>query len=146
MLYRTFILLILLALQPATAELYRWTDENGKVHYSDRPARDQASEEVKTRISTYESVSYSNSDLGASKEVILYSASWCGHCKKAKRYFEANGIAYKEYDVEKSQKGKADYRKLNAKGVPVILVGNKRMNGFSESGFNQLYQRAQSTN
>ena len=125
---------------PAVAEIYRWTDEDGKVHFSDRPARDQASESIEIHVNTYENVSYSTSDIEARKEVVIYSASWCGACKRAKRYFEDNEIEYREYDVEKSQKGKIDYRRLKATGVPVILVGKRRMNGFSEHGFERLYK------
>jgi hypothetical protein len=44
-----------------------------------------------------------------------------------------------EYDVETSEKGRSGYKKLNGKGVPIILVGNKRMNGFSVEGFKSLY-------
>jgi glutaredoxin len=76
-------------------------------------------------------------DVG--KRAIMYSASWCGVCKKAKRYFEENGITYTEYDVEKSAKGEAEFKRLGAKGVPVILVGNRRMNGFSVDGFEKLF-------
>lgn len=123
-----------------SADIYRWTDENGEVHYSDRPARDRVSESVEVDVNTYASVSYATSILRGGQKVILYSASWCSACKKAKRYFEANDIQYKEYDVEKSQKGRTDYRRLNAKGVPVILIGKKRMNGFSERGFERLYK------
>ncbi len=134
------LLAVLAAINPATAEIYRWTDENGKVHFSDRPARDHASETIEVRINTYKSVSYATSSLEASKKVVMYSASWCGACKKAREYFEANQIQYKEYDVESSKKGRTDYRRLDAKGVPVILVGKRRMNGFSERGFERLYQ------
>ena len=70
----------------------------------------------------------------------MYSANWCGVCKKARRYFEKQGIDYKEYDVETSARGKSDYKKLGAKGVPVILVGKQRMNGFSVDGFEKLYR------
>ena len=59
----------------------------------------------------------------------------------AKAYFKANRIPFVEYDVEKSAKGRRDYKRLRAKGVPVIVVGGKRMNGFSRSGFDQLYSR-----
>ena len=33
-------------------------------------------------------------------KVVMYSTSWCGYCKKAKNYFEANKIAYIEKDIE----------------------------------------------
>ncbi|MGI9290354.1 MAG: glutaredoxin domain-containing protein [Gammaproteobacteria bacterium] len=72
----------------------------------------------------------------------MYSTEWCGVCKKARNYFTANDIPFKEYDVEKSTKGARDYKKLNARGVPVILVGKSRLNGFSSGKFENLYESA----
>ncbi|MCP5439966.1 MAG: glutaredoxin family protein [Chromatiaceae bacterium] len=125
----------------AHAEIYRWVDENGKVHFSDKPSWSHSSEQVTLRINTYEGVTYDTSsiDVGA-KKVVMYSASWCGVCKKAKRYFAEKGVTYTEYDVEKSVEGKSAFKKLGGKGVPVILVGSRRMNGFSIDGFEKLYQ------
>jgi glutaredoxin len=68
----------------------------------------------------------------------MLSASWCGTCKKAKQYFRRNGIPFREYDIENSSRGKRLYEQLGATGVPVILVGKQRMNGFSEAGFERL--------
>ena len=103
-------------------------------------SRSHASETVKLRINTYADVTYDTSSFDVGKKVIMYSANWCGVCKKARRYFEKQGIDYKEYDVETSARGKSDYKKLGAKGVPVILVGKQRMNGFSVDGFEKLYR------
>ena len=61
----------------------------------------------------------------------MYSAEWCGICKRAKSFMDSEGIPYKEYDVDESSKGKRDFKKLNGKGVPIFLVGDQRMNGFS---------------
>jgi glutaredoxin len=124
----------------AQSEIYRWVDGSGKVHYSDQPSRAHSSEAIKLRINTYAGVTYDTSSLDVGKKVIMYSASWCGVCKKARRYFEKKGIDYTEYDVETSAKGKSGYRKLGARGVPVILVGKQRMNGFSVDGFERLYR------
>jgi glutaredoxin len=123
----------------ATSEIYRWADENGEVHFSDKPSQAHASEVVKLRINTYKAVTYDTSSIDVGKSVVMYSASWCGVCKKVRRYFEQKGIRFTECDVETNAKGKSDYRQLGAKGVPVILVGNRRMNGFSVAGFEQLY-------
>lgn len=38
-----------LALAPAAADVYRWVDEQGQVHFGDRPPADKDSERVKTR-------------------------------------------------------------------------------------------------
>jgi glutaredoxin len=73
----------------------------------------------------------------------MYSTVRCGYCRKARAYFKANGIAFTDYDVETSDKGRQDYRRMGARGVPVILVGDQRMMGFSESAFASLYADGQ---
>lgn len=70
----------------------------------------------------------------------MYSTSWCGYCKKAKQYFKKNNITFTEYNIEKNAKAKREYKKMGATGVPVILVGKKRMNGFSQKGFEAIYR------
>jgi len=74
------------------------------------------------------------------KKVVMYSAEWCGVCKQAKSYFRQNNIRYTNYDIEKNESAKQRYKKMGAKGVPVIIVGKQRMNGFSAAGFNQIYK------
>ncbi|MGB5833417.1 MAG: glutaredoxin family protein [Thiohalocapsa sp.] len=130
----------LVAASNAVPEIYRWVDENGQVNFSDNRSTSHSSEAVKLRINTYESVSYDLSTVDIGKKVVMYSANWCGICTKARRYFEENGIEFTEYDVEESTKGKSDYQDMRANGVPVILVGKRRMNGFSVEGFRRLYQ------
>ena len=66
-------------------------------------------------------------------EVKMYATSWCPYCAKARTYFSRRGIAYVEVDIEKSREGRAEYDRLGARGIPVILVGPQRMNGFSEA-------------
>ena len=131
------------------AEVYKWTDEEGITHYSDKKPENQEVTELEFKIATYDTVSYgtvndnvekANTKEANKKNVVMYSASWCGVCKKAKKYFRRNGIPFREYDIEKSTKAKRMYTKLGATGVPVILVGRKRMNGFSEAGFKHIYR------
>ena len=59
---------------------------------------------------------------------------------KAKHYFKSKGIRFTEFDVEKSAKGKREFNKLGGGGVPIILVGSRRMNGFSVESFEKLYK------
>ena len=133
---------------PVSAEVYKWIDEEGITHYSDKKPENQEVTELEFKIATYDTVSYgtvndsaekANTKKANNKNVVMYSASWCGVCKKAKKYFRRNAIPFTEYDIEKSTKAKRMYTKLGATGVPVILVGRKRMNGFSEAGFKRIY-------
>ncbi len=65
------------------------------------------------------------------KQVVMYSTSYCPACKKAKEYMRKNNIPFREIDVETSLSGKAAFDKLGGDGVPLIIVGEKRMTGFS---------------
>lgn len=120
-------LLALIAILPliCSAEIYKWTDENGRVHFGDKP-KDRAEQlSIKTAAST--------------SQVIMYSAAWCGYCKQARQYFRRNGINFIEYDIEKNQNARRAYDAIGGNGVPVILVGNKRLNGFIVVDFQNIY-------
>ena len=124
-----------------SVEILKWTDSDGRVHFGDKPSAGAETSIVEVRINTYESpnIEALQEILNPKDKVVMYSAVWCGVCKKAKKYFRENNIPYKDYDIDKSSKGKKDYKKLGAKGVPVILVGKKRLNGFSAATFESIY-------
>lgn len=146
---RIFLLFALL-LPPgmAGADIYKWTDENGRVHFGDAPRATENAETVDlSHINTYDAPSKIFIDKTLARptgaparagSVIVYSTTWCGVCVKAKNWLKANRIRFQEYDVEKSDKGKRDYAKLKGRGVPIILVGQQRMNGFSPSNMRQM--------
>lgn len=129
----------------AFSEIYKWVDENGKTHFSDQKPEQATVEEIEVKVNTITTPSILDSDFLEARDrrkVVMYSAVWCGVCKKAARYFREKKIPFKEYDIEKSRKGRQDYTKLNGRGVPIILVGKKRMNGFSASRFQSMYSEA----
>lgn len=136
----------LLAIAGAShGEIYRWTDAEGKLHFSDQPPAESPAQALRlSPMNTYTvpeilTAPDSGSVWEPNPRVIMYSASWCGICKQARQYFRANHIQFTEYDVEKSAKGGREFAKLGGRGVPVILVGKRRMNGFSRSAFESLY-------
>lgn len=137
--YSLFISIVLIS-KSTYSDIYTWKDANGNTHFSDIAPAEQASEKVELKINTYESVSYDSSIFDTGKKVVMYSTSWCGYCKKAKQYFQKNNIAFTEYNIEKNARAKREYKKMGATGVPVILVGKKRMNGFSQKGFDAIYR------
>lgn len=142
------VLLVALAGMPLTcsAGVYKWVDNEGNVHFGDKPPVEAGANEVEIKINSYTSPGVTTSPFAgspdnatASSQVILYSTSWCGYCKKARRYLKANNIPFTEYDVENSHKGRRDYKAMGGTSVPIILVGNKRLNGFSPDAFEQIY-------
>lgn len=130
------------------AEIYKWIDGNGVTQYGDKPPAEQPTLEIRGRISSYttptveplpEGFFTPKAKSGRGKRVVMYSAEWCGVCKRAKSYFKEKNIHYTEYDIDKSEKARSDYEKLNGRGVPIILIGKQRMNGFSAERFEQMY-------
>ncbi|MES9943328.1 MAG: glutaredoxin family protein [Candidatus Thiodiazotropha sp.] len=135
-------LLVVLASGSVNAEaIYKWRDENGKIHFGDRPPVTEESEAVTVKPNIYQAPEYETTIGSVRQKVVMYSTKRCGYCKKARRYFKRNAIPYVEYDVETSQKGRRDYKKLGGRGVPIILVGKQRLNGFSEASFREVYTR-----
>jgi len=137
---------LLLIASNVSSQIYTWTDKDGNIKFSDRkPQQEQTVKEVKLKINTVKvpkihNNSSGNDYVGANNKIIMYSASWCGVCKTAKIYFNKKGIPYKEYDVETSVKGRKDFKRLGGRGVPLILIGKKRMDGFDRSFFEKGYQ------
>lgn len=64
---------------------------------------------------------------------ILYATEWCGYCARTRKLFEARGVPYREFDIEKSAEGHAQYEALGGNGVPVIVIRDKVIHGFDES-------------
>jgi glutaredoxin len=122
------------------AEVYKWIDLNGKIQFSDKKPERIKAEELKLKVNTYTNVTFDDSVFDVGPKVVMYSTNWCHYCKKARQYFNKNNIAYTEYDIDKNKKAKRRYKKMGATGVPVILVGKKRMNGFNKKGFERIYR------
>ncbi|TRO11369.1 glutaredoxin family protein [Ectopseudomonas mendocina] len=140
----TRLLLALFAILPliCSAEIYKWTGESGRVHFGDKPKDKDQAEQLSPKINSYESVSYESftpAQGATSQRVIMYSAAWCGYCKQARQYFRRNGISFVEYDIEKNQNARRAYNAIGGNGVPVILVGSKRLNGFTTVDFQSIY-------
>ena len=142
----TVLILVCITSLPVNGEIFRWMDAEGNAQFGDRPPPSRKAERVEVNVNSYESVTiepfvpFKSERPSRGKSVILYSTTWCGYCRKARNYLRENKIPFTEYDVEKSEKGKSDYRKLNGSGVPILLIGDKRMNGFSIGRFKKIYE------
>lgn len=130
----------------AGAQLYKWTDAEGRVQYSDK-APDKSAKKLDLKINTYSGAPVVSS-LGkpaasdAKSSIRLYTTTWCGYCTKARAHLKNKGIQYEDLDVEKSAQGKQEYAALKGRGVPVILVGSQRMDGFDPARMDTMLKAA----
>ncbi len=142
---RSIFLLLLLCASAQAAEIHQWRDADGNLHFGDAPPQNRQSQRVDVKPNVYKSVALpqtSPADLTVEKAkpmVTMYSAVWCGVCKRARAYLQANSIPFEEYDIETTRKGEEDYARLGAGGVPLILFGKARMQGFYPQRFQSTY-------
>lgn len=58
----------------------------------------------------------------------MYSASWCGVCRKAKQFLSANRLSYQEIDADDTPGAWDKIAQLTGhRGVPLIIVDGEQM-------------------
>ena len=142
-----YIVFILFLTSPfVEAEIYKWVDEQGRVHFGDSPRIEDNAENVVVDVVSYEYVKVEEIEFYQSEKkknkptmVKMYSTSWCGYCQKARKYFSENNINFVEYDIDKDKVANRRFKELGGKGVPLILVGKKKMSGFNSQRFDNIY-------
>lgn len=145
---------ILFATAPAIADMYKWVDKNGVIHFSDTPPKSE------TAVETYETSTYQepaaqpviaegetapsptpeakpkSEGVRQSNAVEIYTTSWCRYCKDAIAFLRSNRIDYQQYDVEKDPKAAEKMRALGGRGgVPFAMINGKKIYGFSKETY-----------
>jgi glutaredoxin 3 len=58
-------------------------------------------------------------------KIVLYTVSWCPHCKDAKEYLSSRQIPYTNLDIEEDESAREIFaKKYHATTVPLIVIGN----------------------
>lgn len=151
-LYYLLLILFISTSGLSMADIYKWTDANGKVHFSDKPPANKNVEtldeqQLASRASSYTQAEITKLPTDSSiyrknQKLIMYTTSSCGYCAQARKYFTKQRIAFKEKNIETSEKFHREFKKLGGKGVPVILWGKNKMNGFSVKKFKKMYKQS----
>ncbi len=68
-----------------------------------------------------------------STEITIYSASWCGPCKMAKKFLTENGFSFNDIDIEENNITREEMAAM-AKGttVPQIIINDIPIGGFED--------------
>jgi len=75
------------------------------------------------------------------KRVIMYTSSGCSACAEAKAYLSKKGVFYSEVDIDKATTTlKEEFKSLGGHSVPLILIGEKRIEGYSEAEIDRALQ------
>jgi glutaredoxin len=141
------LLLTLVAATAAAQQIYRWTDEKGRVHITDTPPPPSAKSVQKKSYqgAPAESGQTSFELSQAVKEfpVTLYTASTCSEpCQDARSVLNRRGVPYKEIQVSDAQTADELKRVSGGEQVPVLVVGRSVHSGFLQSAYDSLLDAA----
>lgn len=131
--------------------VYQYVDESGRVRFAasleDVPERQRSTAGLTVTRAPARSAP-SREDPGddpaeshnTNAEVVLYTTSTCGYCKKAIAYLDSIGQDYDNRNVETEGEARDEYLRLTngRTGVPVIVVGNQWMQGWSQTKLDEM--------
>jgi glutaredoxin len=132
------IALVLLALTfalPAAAEVYRWTDSKGGVHYSDLPPPPNVKQMKRINAP-------GGSDSGtpqAGQPVTLYTGNCGATCDQAADYLRQRGVPFTLKNASQDPKAAKDLKdRTGAMEVPVLFIGDSMQRGYSPSVWDKM--------
>jgi len=58
-----------------------------------------------------------------SAQITMYSAAWCGDCRRSKRFLDSKNVAYNYIDIEADQAASDKVIEINGgmRSIPVII-------------------------
>lgn len=125
--------------QPVHAQMYKWVDAQGKVHFSDKPPPTTA-KAVQNKGDMGSSSTPSTINLPAilaaavkKNPVTLYTTNGCGPCNLGRTLLKSNGIPFSEKTVVSNE----DIAKLKQVSgdnqLPVMIISKSKFQGFGSS-------------
>lgn len=137
-----------LALQAAAqTNVYRWTDKDGKVHFTDTPPPDDAANVTQKRMGDSgmdaAALPYETQVAMKRNPVTVYVAANCAPCDSARQLLSRRGVPYTERNAQGNREEAEAVKKLTgATEVPVLLVGDRSVKGWDESAWSAALDAA----
>lgn len=126
----------LLAVTAGAQTLYRWVDQDGRVHYTDTPPPGAGAKSVQQRSSTSSggdasSLPYAIQQAMKNNPVVVYTSSNCGQaCAEGKALLTSRGVPFREVPVA-DEKSREELKSASGGDlVPVMTVGRGVSKGF----------------
>ncbi len=63
--------------------------------------------------------------------ITLYSTAGCAHCRQLKQWLQQRRIRFVEMDVQRNARAFKDFQHHDGRGVPLLLVGERKIQGFN---------------
>ncbi|MEI6300661.1 MAG: glutaredoxin family protein [Betaproteobacteria bacterium] len=141
---RLLFLVLLLACASASAQMYRWVDQNGKVHYTDTPPPPSAAKSVEQKklggsVIETSQLPFQLQEAVRNYPVTLYTSPSCKDgCPQARELLAKRGVPFKEVSVADEQSNALLKKVSGANQVPTLSVGSLVQIGFESGALNSL--------
>lgn len=129
----------------ASAQMYRWTDDKGRVHVTDTPPPPSAKAVQKksfsgggTAAADTAAQPYALQLAAKSFPVTLYTSKDCEPCAEARKLLNARGVPFREVLVVDEPQQEELRKVAGALAVPSVTVGKNVQKGFEESAYHSL--------
>ena len=134
----------------ASAQVYRWTDEKGRVHVTDTPPPASAKDVKRSGAAPAEPAPakssaqepYALRQARANFPITLYTAPDCEGCDVARKLLNARGLPFKEVSVIDAAQIEELQKAVGGNSVPAIIVGSTVQKGFEEGAYQRLLDAA----
>ena len=141
-----FLALLLGADMACAADLYKWVDAEGHVHYTDQPpppsAKSVERKNPKGNLIESDTVPFEVQEVAKKYPVTLYSFPECGDpCTSGEAYLNKRGIPY---TMKNQDQDKVALQKLTGGNqIPVLVVGTQPpIKGFQENQWKDILDLA----
>jgi mycoredoxin len=74
-------------------------------------------------------------------KVVLYGTASCGYCARTRAYLKEHHVAFADLDIEKSEQARREFQQFGVSGVPYLLIGERRIQGFNTSAIDSALQK-----
>jgi glutaredoxin len=133
----------------ASAQMYRWVDKDGGVHYTQTPPPPDAKSTQRKSLGTgggampYGDLPYATQSAAKNFPVTLYTSPDCGApCEQARSFLVRRVVPFREISVRQQK----DIESLKAVSgglqVPYLVVGSQKQAGFLEDAYGALLDSA----
>jgi uncharacterized protein DUF4124/glutaredoxin len=131
----------------AVGQVYRWTDSDGKIHYTQTPPPPQAKgvqrKDFRPGASGSIDLPYATQMAAKNYPVTLYTQPDCGSlCDQTRAVLVKRAVPFREVSVVDQKEIDEVKRLSGGEGLPLLVVGSLTQVGFQESLINSLLDTA----